>query len=564
MLLRTPQDLKNLQDYLLPRLRHREPGTTGRPVEVLVCTSMGCLSANSGAVIDALKEEIGTLNLDVAVRETGCIGLCKLGPVAVVYPGRTLYLRLDPDAAREVVREYLRDGRYVTEHLYRDPNTGKCFARLDSIPFFQRQRRVVLENAGVIAPEKLEDYLARGGYTALAAALGQPPEAAVDAVTRAGLRGRGGAGFPTGRKWAAAAARPARTKYIVCNADEGDPGAFMDRSIIEANPHSVIEGMLIAGYAVGAREGIVYVRAEYPLAVKRLETAIRQARRAGLLGKNILGSNFPFNIEICHGAGAFVCGEETALLNSVMGRRGEPRPRPPYPVEEGLWGEPTVINNVETLANVPLIIRHGPEWFARTGTEKSKGTKIFSLAGSINITGLVEVPMGVSLKQIIFDLGNGVAEKRELKAVQTGGPSGGFLPAHLVDTPVDYESLKELGTIMGSGGMIVLDNTSCIVDVAHFYTVFGQDESCGRCTPCRVGTKRMVEILDRIAGGTATVEDLELLENLSEDIKDASLCGLGQTVPNPVLSSLRFFKDEYLAHIKDRRCPAGVCRKLLH
>ncbi|RPF43049.1 NADH-quinone oxidoreductase subunit F/NADP-reducing hydrogenase subunit HndC [Thermodesulfitimonas autotrophica] len=563
-MLQSTRDLAELRQRLLPRLSFRTPAAAGPPAAVLVCTSMGCLAAKSEAVIAALKEEVAALGLDVTVHETGCLGLCKFGPAALVYPGQVLYLGLDPDAVRKIAREHLRDGRLVAEHLFRDPETGAAIAQLPNIPFFRRQLRAVLAQVGVIDPGSLEDYIAAGGYAAFATVLGWQPEAVVAAVSRAGLRGRGGAGFPTGRKWAAAAAQPAKRKYIVCNADEGDPGAFMDRSIIEGTPHAVLEGMLIAGYAVGAQEGIVYVRAEYPLAVKRLETAIRQARRAGLLGKNLLGSDFSFDVEICHGAGAFVCGEETALLASVMGRRGESRPRPPYPVEEGLWGEPTVLNNVETLANVPLIIRKGPEWFAGIGTEKSKGTKIFSLAGSINITGLIEVPMGVSLREIVFGLGYGPPAGRELKAVQTGGPSGGFLPARHLDTPVDYESLKELGTIMGSGGMIVLDEASCMVDVARFYTAFGQDESCGRCTPCRVGTKRMVELLDRITGGTATVADLELLEKLAEDVKDASLCGLGQTVPNPVLSSLRFFRDEYLAHVKERRCPAGRCRKLLH
>ncbi|MEW5762576.1 MAG: NuoF family protein [Bacillota bacterium] len=541
-----------------------QEGRPGPPAQVLVCTGLGCMSAGSQDVLKALKKEIRARGLDVAVTHTGCFGFCRMGPLAVVHPGGIFYTRLNAGHVPQLVRTHLAGGEPVEELLYRGPD-GRAVLFMHDVPFFRRQTRVVMADAGLINPEDIEEYIARDGYLALAEALGSlAPEEVIDIVTRSGLRGRGGAGFPTGRKWAFAREAEAHPKYIVCNADEGDPGAFMDRAILEGNPHAVLEGMLIAGYAVGAGEGYIYVRAEYPLAVRRLEIAVRQARQAGLLGKSILGSDFGFDIDLCMGAGAFVCGEETALLRSAMGERGEPRPRPPFPAEAGLWGKPTVINNVETLANVPLILRRGWEWFAGIGTGRSKGTKIFSIAGQINNTGLVEVPMGTSLRTVVCDIGGGVPAGRRLKAVQTGGPSGGCIPAHLIDVPIDYESLAELGTIMGSGGLIVLDETNCMVDIARFYLAFAGEESCGQCTPCRIGVHRMVEILDRITGGRATESDLRELEDLARDIRETALCGLGQTAPNVVLSTLRYFRDEYLTHVRERRCPAGVCKPLLH
>lgn len=527
---RSAQDLRATKERLRPVLEERlQEGRLGTPRQVLVCTGLGCLTAGSQNILSAFKKEIRKERLDVAVTHTGCVGYCKMGPLMLVHPG------------------------------------GEPVLFMHEVPFFRRQMRVVLADSGLINPEEIDEYVARDGYSALARVLAElSPEEVIDVVTRSGLRGRGGAGFPTGKKWAFAREAGAHPKYVVCNADEGDPGAFMDRAILEGNPHAVLEGMLIAGYAVGASEGYIYVRAEYPLAVRRLEIAVRQARQAGLLGKNILGSGFGFEIDLCLGAGAFVCGEETALLRSAMGERGEPRPRPPFPAEAVLWGKPTIINNVETLANIPLILRRGWEWFAGIGTERSMGTKIFSIAGQINNTGLIEVPMGTSLRTIVYDIGGGVLAGRKLKALQTGGPSGGCVPAELLDVPVDYESPAELGTIMGSGALIVLDDTNCMVDIAKFYLGFAGEESCGQCTPCRVGVHRMVEILDRITRGQAQEEDLRELEDLARDIRETSLCGLGQTAPNVVLSTLRHFRNEYLAHIKDRRCPAGVCKQLLH
>lgn len=562
---RSAQDLRATKERLRPVLEERlQEGRLGTPTQVLVCTGLGCLTAGSQNILSALKKEIRKERLDVAVTHTGCVGYCKMGPLMLVHPGGVFYNRVRPEDVPRLVRGHLAGGEPVADLLYREPG-GEPVLFMHEVPFFRRQMRVVLADSGLINPEEIDEYVARDGYSALARALAElSPEEVIDVVTRSGLRGRGGAGFPTGKKWAFAREAGAHPKYIVCNADEGDPGAFMDRAILEGNPHAVLEGMLIAGYAVGASEGYIYVRAEYPLAVRRLEIAVRQARQAGLLGKNILGSGFSFDIDLCLGAGAFVCGEETALLRSAMGERGEPRPRPPFPAEAGLWGKPTIINNVETLANIPLILRRGWEWFAGIGTERSRGTKIFSIAGQINNTGLIEVPMGTSLRTIVYDIGGGVPAGRKLKAVQTGGPSGGCVPAELLDVPVDYESLAELGTIMGSGGLIVLDDTNCMVDIAKFYLGFAGEESCGQCTPCRVGVHRMVEILDRITRGQAQEEDLRELEDLARDIRETSLCGLGQTAPNVVLSTLRHFRNEYLAHIKDRRCPAGVCKQLLH
>lgn len=567
MLINSLQKLKELRNTHRAAIELRTGETAaGGPKHVLVCTGTGCVSSAGNAVLEELKRLIGLAGLDKQVRvyKTGCFGFCKMGPIVMVHPGETFYCLVEKKDARELVEEHLKNGRVVERLLYRDEVAGGPVRRRSDIHFFQAQHRVALRNCGLINPEDIFEYIAADGYFALAdVLLNRKPREVIDMVTASGLRGRGGGGFPVGKKWAVAADAPGQEKYVVCNADEGDPGAFMDRSILEGDPHSVLEAMAIAGYCIGARQGIIYVRAEYPIAVDRLETAIEQAREQGLLGENILGAGFGFDLELRLGAGAFVCGEETALLRSAVGKRGEPRPRPPYPAQCGLYDKPTLLNNVETFANIPVIIRHGPEWYASMGTENSKGTKVFSLAGKINNTGLIEVPMGTTLRTIVFDIGGGVPRGRDFKAVQTGGPSGGCLPAEHLDTPVDYESLKEKGSIMGSGGLIVMDNTDCMVDIAKFYLEFSQDESCGQCTPCRVGTKRMLEILERITGGRGEMKDLDTLQELGEEIKDASLCGLGVAAPNPVLSTLHYFRDEYEAHIKDKQCPAGVCRALL-
>jgi bidirectional [NiFe] hydrogenase diaphorase subunit len=496
-----------------------------------------------------LENEIARRGLDAEceVKGVGCLGLCTAGPLIRVEPDGVMYEGVTADDASDIVQSL---GGQPVERLL-------CPA--DS-PFFQKQVKVVLENSGVIDPEKIEDYIARDGYIALARVLEEmTPQEVIDEITRSGLRGRGGAGYPTGLKWSTVAKAGGSRKFVICNADEGDPGAFMDRSVLESDPHRVLEGMAIAAYAVGASQGFLYVRAEYPLAVKRLRTAIRQAERLGLLGNNICGTTFSFHVDIRLGAGAFVCGEETALIASIEGKRGQPRPRPPYPAEYGLWGYPTLINNVETFANVAPIIRNGSDWFASIGTERSKGTKVFALAGSVKNTGLIEVPMGITLREIIFEIGGGVPEGRKLKAVQTGGPSGGCIPEQYLDMPVDYESLAKVGSIMGSGGMIVMDETSCMVDVAKFFMEFCMTESCGKCVPCRVGTAQMHQLLQKITSGEATMDDLALLEELCDMVKHTSLCGLGQTAPNPVLSTLRYFREEYIAHIVDKQCPAGVC-----
>ncbi|MGB9886509.1 MAG: NADH-quinone oxidoreductase subunit NuoF [Moorellales bacterium] len=534
---------------------------------VLVCAGAGCISSGCKAVEEELLAAIKQHGLENEVRvvETGCMGPCDLGPMIVVYPEGVFYRKLTPADARVIAEEHLLKGRVVESLVYRLPDTGAQVAEREQIPFFRRQVRIALRNLGLIDPERVEEYIARDGYAALGKVLSTlKPEEVIDYLKRAGLRGRGGAGFPTGLKWEFAYKAPGKPKYVVCNADEGDPGAFMDRSILEGDPHSVLEGMAICGYTIGANQGYVYVRAEYPLAVERLSKAIAQAREYGLLGENIFGTGFSFDVEIRVGAGAFVCGEETALLASIEGRRGEPRPRPPFPAQEGLWGKPTVINNVETWANIPPIILNGPEWFARLGTERSKGTKVFALAGKVNNTGLVEVPMGTPLGEIIFDLGGGIPKGKKFKAAQTGGPSGGCIPAEYLNTPVDYESLAALGTIMGSGGLIVTDEDTCMADFAKFFLEFVQDESCGKCTPCRVGTKRMLEILERITRGEGREGDIELLIELGEQIKASALCGLGQTAPNPVLSTIRYFREEYEAHIRDKRCPASVCAALFN
>ncbi len=532
---------------------------------ILVCSGTGCHASGSLVLKEALEAEIARVGLDkeVKVIETGCFGFCRLGPNMMVYPEGVFYCQVHEQDVPQIVEEHLLKGRVVERLLYTEPQTEKSVVDFEDIPFFQKQTRIVLEDCGVINPESIREYIARDGYFGLAKALQMKPEEVIDTVKKSGLRGRGGAGFPTGLKWEFAAKAEGSPKYIVCNADEGDPGAFMDRSIIEGDPHRVLEGIAIAGYAVGASQGYVYVRAEYPLAVRRLYKAIDDAHELGLLGKNILNSGFDFDIDLRLGAGAFVCGEETALLNSMMGKRGEPRPRPPFPANEGLWGKPTVINNVETFANVPVIMRKGYEWFNSIGTEKSKGTKVFALAGKINNNGLAEVPMGTTIREIVFDIGGGLPDGKEFKAVQTGGPSGGCIPAQCLDTPVDYESLAQLGTIMGSGGFVVMDQNTCMVDLAKFFLEFVQSESCGKCAPCRIGTRRMLEILDRITKGEGKEGDIETLEELGQSIKETALCGLGQTAPNPVLSTIRFFRDEYEAHIHEKKCPAGVCQALL-
>jgi NADH-quinone oxidoreductase subunit F len=532
---------------------------------VLVCAGTGCEASNSTALRQALRGEIARAGLEREVRvvETGCFGFCRFGPNMVIYPEGVFYCEVQLEDVRELVEEHLLKGRVVKRLLYREPDTSGEVVDFGDIEFFAKQRRVVLANCGAIDPESIDEYIARDGYFALAKALGgMEPAAVVKEIKQSGLRGRGGGGFPTGLKWEFTARAPGKPKYVVCNADEGDPGAFMDRSILEGDPHSVLEGMVLAGYAVGANQGYVYVRAEYPIAVHRLELALAQARARGLLGRDILGSGFDFDLALRLGAGAFVCGEETALLESIMGRRGEPRPRPPFPASSGLWGKPTVLNNVETLANVPVIIRRGADWFASIGTQSSKGTKVFALAGAINNNGLVEVPMGTTLGDIIFDIGGGIPRGRRFKAAQTGGPSGGCIPVQHLNTPIDYESLQALGTIMGSGGLIVMDEDTCMVDLAKFFLEFVQDESCGKCVPCRVGTRRMLEVLKRITGGEGRDGDIELLLELGESIKRSALCGLGQTAPNPVLSTIRYFRDEYEQHIREKKCPASVCASL--
>ena len=534
---------------------------------VLVCGGTGCSSSGSAELIKRFEEQIAKNGLDkeVKVVRTGCFGLCEAGPVVIVYPEGTFYSRIRPDDVDEIVSEHLLKGRIVQHLVYKEKADEEQHVTLDNIDFYRPQMRLALRNCGVIDPENIDEYIAFDGYRALAKVLTEmTPEQVISEVLKSGLRGRGGAGFPTGKKWQFAAASKADQKYMICNADEGDPGAFMDRSVLEGDPHSVLEAMAIGGYAIGASEGYIYVRAEYPIAVKRLEIAINQAREYGLLGKNIFGSGFDFDIFIRLGAGAFVCGEETALMHSIEGGRGEPKPKPPFPAVRGLFDKPTNINNVETLANIPQIILKGADWFASIGTEKSKGTKVFALGGKINNTGLVEVPMGTPLRDIIYKIGGGIPGGKKFKAVQTGGPSGGCIPADYLDIAIAYDSLTAIGSMMGSGGMIVMDEDNCMVDIARFFLDFTVDESCGKCTPCRIGTRRMLEILERIVEGKGEEGDIEKLEALAENIKATALCGLGQTAPNPVLSTLKYFRDEYEAHIKEKRCPAHHCQKLLN
>ncbi|MBQ9071140.1 MAG: 4Fe-4S binding protein [Clostridia bacterium] len=540
---------------------------------VLICGGTGCTSSGSLTLQKAFNENIEAFGLaeEVKLVQTGCFGLCALGPIVIIYPDGTFYSRVTADDVKEIVEEHLLKGRIVERLVYRDEVADETVKKaaselsLSDTNFYKSQKRIVLRNCGVINPDDIEEYIAMDGYAALGKVLTEmTPEEVIKVVSDSGLRGRGGGGFPTGRKWALCAPNKAPQKYVVCNADEGDPGAFMDRSILEGDPHCIIEAMTICGYSVGATKGYVYVRAEYPIAVTRLQHAIDQAKEYGLLGKNIFGSGFDFDLEIKLGAGAFVCGEETALMTSIEGNRGEPRPRPPYPAVKGLFNSPTVENNVETFANIPQIILNGAEWFSSMGTEKSKGTKVFALGGKIQHTGLVEIPMGVTLDTIINEIGGGIPNGKKFKAAQTGGPSGGCIPASLINTEVDYDNLVSIGCMMGSGGLIVMDEDNCMVDMAKFFLEFTVDESCGKCTPCRVGTKRLLELLDKITQGNGTLEDIDRLEELCNYIKQNSLCGLGQTAPNPVLATLKFFRDEYIAHVVDKVCPAGVCKGLIN
>jgi len=556
------QSLAEFEQWRVACSAQRDPN---RPC-LAVCAGSGCTAAGAPELLAALRKAVTRAGLQesVDVKSCGCHGFCERGPVMLVWPEGTFYNRVAARDAGDIVASVSNGRRPVERLLYQDAITGARALREDDVPFYARQQRVLFGNNGKIDPTAIEDYLSVGGYTALARVLSRmKPEEVVAEVKRSGLRGRGGAGFPTGQKWELMRQQLATPKYIICNADEGDPGAFMDRSLLEGNPHSVLEGMIVGAYALGASEGYIYVRAEYPLAVKHFRIALAQAEDHGLLGENILGCGLNFRLHLVQGAGAFVCGEETALIASVEGRVGEPQQRPPYPAQRGLWGKPTVINNVKTWASVPVIINRGADWYAAIGTERSKGTMVFSLVGKINNTGLVEVPMGITLREMIYEIGGGIPAGKELKAVQIGGPSGGCIPASLIDLPIDYEALTEAGSMMGSGGMVVMDESTCMVDVARYFMEFLEEESCGKCFPCRKGTERLREILTRISQGKGTEEDLTLLEDLGWLVRETSLCGLGQTAPNPVLTTLRYFRDEYLAHVREKRCPAKVCRELI-
>ncbi len=535
-------------------------------MHILVCGGTGCVSTESLAVYDAFKSQLKATGYagDVQILKTGCFGFCEQGPIVKVYPDNVFYVKVTAADVEEIINEHVIKGRIVNRLLYTDPQKGDHEAEHRHIPFYKTQVRIALKNCGIIDPEKIDDYIALRGYEALGTAIfDQTPMEVIEVIKKSNLRGRGGAGFPTGLKWEFAHKSPGDKKYVICNADEGDPGAFMDRSILEGDPHSVLEAMAICGYAIGANEGVIYIRAEYPLAVERLKIAIAQAEELGLLGDNILGSDFSFHLSINLGAGAFVCGEETALINSIEGSRGEPRVKPPFPAQKGLWQCPSNINNVETYANICQILLNGADWFNSIGTENSKGTKVFALAGKINNVGLVEVPMGTTIREIIFDIGGGIRDGKKFKAIQTGGPSGGCIPEELLDLPIDYESLKDVGSMMGSGGLIVMDEDDCMVNIAKFYLDFTVEESCGKCTPCRIGNRRLLEILEDITEGRGTENDLQELKKLGEVIIDCSLCGLGQTAPNPVLSTLKYFEHEYKAHVIDKKCPAGACTELL-
>jgi len=556
--LTSPQDLAEFREYL--RSERDEKATC-----LAICAGTGCRANGSMELLEELRRQLDAEGLTgVDVRATGCHGFCEKGPLVVIHPQEIFYQGVQISDIPAIIEQTLRKGEVVDSLLYRDPVTKKKCRIEGEVPFYAKQQRIVFRHNGTVDPTSIDDYIAAGGYAALPKALLEmTPEGVIDQITKSGLRGRGGGGFPTGKKWAICRAQPGDEKYIICNGDEGDPGAFMDRSIMEGDPHAVIEGMVIGAYAIGAHQGYLYVRAEYPLAVANLQVAIEQSHELGLLGDDILGSSFSFSVEIVRGAGAFVCGEETALIASIMGDIGSPRQRPPYPAQAGLWGLPTNINNVETWANVPVILERGADWFASIGTERSKGTKVFSLVGKVQNTGLVEVPMGTTLREIVFDIGGGIQKKRKLKAVQTGGPSGGCIPEALIDLPVDFEKLAEVGAMMGSGGLIVMDERTCMVDVARYFLAFLADESCGKCTPCREGVDQMHQILTRITEGKGREGDIERLEELAAYVKGSSLCMLGGTAPNPVLSTLRYFRDEYEAHIRDRKCPAGVCKALV-
>ncbi|AFQ46172.1 NADH-quinone oxidoreductase subunit NuoF [Desulfosporosinus meridiei] len=571
MKLKDTAELNELKTQSLALLKNRRissPLTTlealGKPRHIMVCGGTGCHASESPEIAALLKEALNQRGLSdqVEVLQTGCFGFCEKGPILEIHPDNIMYVQVSTTDVADIVEEHFIQGKQVERLLYVDPSSEQRLA--SDFPFYHSQLRIALRNCSYIAPEDIREYIAADGYQALAKVLfNMSPASVIEEIKKSGLRGRGGGGFPTGVKWELTSQGEAAQRYIICNADEGDPGAFMDRSILEGDPHSVLEAMLIAGSAIGATHGFIYIRAEYPLAIHRLEIAINQAREYGLLGEKILGSDFSFDVDIKYGAGAFVCGEETALIHSIEGARGEPSVKPPFPAQEGLWGKPTCVNNVETFANIPPIILRGSDWFAGIGTEKSKGTKVFALAGKVNNVGLVEVPMGTTLRQIIFDTGGGIKNHKSFKAAQTGGPSGGCIPTKYLDTPIDYESLISIGSMMGSGGLIVMDDSDCMVNIAKFFLEFTVDESCGRCTACRVGTKRLHEILTKITEGKGTLDDLDSLEQLSKIIKDTSLCGLGQSAPNPILSTIEYFRDEYLAHIVDKSCPAGVCKSLV-
>ena len=568
--MKTLEELKAVRESMEGEVALRTHGNASSKYErhVLVCGGTGCTSSGSPKLIAKLEEEFAAKGLTdkIQIVKTGCFGLCERGPIMIVYPEGSFYSRVELDEIPRIVDEHLIGGNPVKEFLYEETVDGDNIKSLDETSFYKKQHRVALRNCGVINPECINEYIGRDGYKALGKVLTEmTPEDVIQTILDSGLRGRGGGGFPTGMKWKLARniVPDADIKYVCCNADEGDPGAFMDRSVLEGDPHVLLEAMTIAGYAIGANQGYVYVRAEYPIAVDRLNIAIQQAREAGMLGKDIFGTGFDFDIDLRLGAGAFVCGEETALMTSIEGNRGEPRPRPPFPAEKGLYNKPTILNNVETYANIPQIILNGADWFKGMGTEKSKGTKVFALGGKINNTGLVEVPMGTTLREVIEEIGGGIPNGKKFKAAQTGGPSGGCIPAEHFDIPIDYDNLIGIGSMMGSGGLIVMDEDNCMVDIAKFFLEFTVDESCGKCTPCRIGTKRMYEILDKITKGKGTLEDIDKLEELCYHIKTNSLCGLGQTAPNPVLSTLKFFRDEYIAHVVDKKCPAGVCKDLL-
>ena len=570
-MIKNAKELTTLRDHARQSMEIRldrlvDPSPEKHKIDILVCGVAGCASSGSLKVADAIEEQIKANGLgeEVKVIKTGCFGLCAEGPIMMVCPEHVMYTKVTPEDVAEIFEEHIKGGKVVKRLLAGENEYEEIKDRLPQIPFFSMQKRIALNNCGIIDPENIDEYIALDGYQALAKVLNEyEPDDVIDEIKKSGLRGRGGGGFPTGRKWESSAVVQDHEKYVICNADEGDPGAFMDRSILEGDPHSVIEAMIINGYAVGSHQGYIYVRAEYPVAVQRLNVAIKQAKEYGFLGKNILGKGFDFDLEVRLGAGAFVCGEGSVLMTSIEGKRGEPRPKPPRSAEKGLWKKPTVLNNVETYANIPQIIRNGADWFKGIGTEGSKGTKVFALGGKINNIGLVEVPMGTTLREIIYDIGGGIPGGKAFKAAQTGGPSGGCLPADCLDTPIDYDSLTKLGSMMGSGGLIVMDEDTCMVDLARFFLDFTVDESCGKCPPCRIGTKRMHEILVRITEGKGEPEDLDKLEVLAKNIKASALCGLGQSAPNPVLSTMKYFRDEYMAHVVDKKCPAGVCKSMV-